>query len=73
VAVQCSTAGWGCIDCKKVLFESMNAVLTPIRTRAEELNASPRKVKDALDAGAAKATAIAKKTIAEVRQKMGLD
>jgi len=23
VAVQCSTAGWGCIDCKKVLLDSM--------------------------------------------------
>ena len=41
VAVQCRTAGWGCIDCKKVLFENMNAELTPIRTRAEELIANP--------------------------------
>ena len=31
VAVQCSTAGWGCIDCKKVLFESMETELVPIR------------------------------------------
>src|SRR4051794_15322288 len=37
VAVKCSTAGWGCIDCKKVLFEHMNAELTPIRRRAAEL------------------------------------
>src|SRR5438477_5752817 len=37
VAVQCSTAGWGCIDCKRVLFESMNQELTPIRARAKEI------------------------------------
>ena len=32
VATQCSTAGWGCIDCKKVLAESMEQELVPIRT-----------------------------------------
>src|SRR5687768_7928303 len=41
VAVQCSTAGWGCIDCKKVLFESMTKELTPIRERAAEIRANP--------------------------------
>ena len=29
------------MDCKKVLFENMNAELTQIRTRAEELEAKP--------------------------------
>jgi tryptophanyl-tRNA synthetase len=72
VAVQCSTAGWGCIDCKKVLFENMNAELTPIRTRAAELQANPKLVVDALDAGAAHASSIAKTTMAEVRERMGL-
>ena len=37
VAEQCRTAGWGCIDCKKVLFESMESELVPIRARAAEL------------------------------------
>jgi tryptophanyl-tRNA synthetase len=73
VAVQCRTAGWGCIDCKKVLFENMNAELTQIRGRAAELTANPSRVKDALDAGAAHASTIAKKTMAEVKQRMGLD
>ena len=72
VAVQCSTAGWGCIDCKKVLFENMNAELTQIRSRAEDLKANPNLVTDALDAGAEHASLIAKKTMAEVRQMMGL-
>jgi tryptophanyl-tRNA synthetase len=72
VAVQCRTAGWGCIDCKKVLFESMNAELTPIRKRAEELTANPSRVTDVLAAGAAHASSIAKQTMAEVKQRMGL-
>src|ERR1043166_1994511 len=41
VAQQCSTAGWGCIDCKKVLAESMERALVPIRRRAEELTRTP--------------------------------
>src|SRR4249919_1169360 len=39
VALQCSTAGWGCIDCKKVLAASMEEELVPIRSRAAELRA----------------------------------
>jgi tryptophanyl-tRNA synthetase len=72
VAVQCSTAGWGCVDCKKVLFENMTAELTPIRTHAAELMAEPTRVMDALDEGAATASDIAKETMAEVRERMGL-
>src|SRR5919199_4138742 len=44
VAVQCSTAGWGCIDCKKVLFESMMRELDPIRERAVELRERSERV-----------------------------
>ena len=52
VAVQCSTAGWGCIDCKKVLAESMESELVPIRTRAAALREDPGRVDAALAAGA---------------------
>ena len=31
VVQQCTTAGWGCMDCKKVLHANMVAELTPIR------------------------------------------
>src|SRR4030095_4706510 len=34
VETQCRTAGWGCIECKKVLFEHMNKELAPIRARS---------------------------------------
>ncbi|MEO6525918.1 MAG: tryptophan--tRNA ligase [Gemmatimonadaceae bacterium] len=71
VALQCSTAGWGCIDCKKVLLESMETELVPIRSRAEELRAAPRRLEDALAAGAEKCRTIARETMRGVRERMG--
>jgi tryptophanyl-tRNA synthetase len=73
VAVQCRTAGWGCIDCKKVLHENMELELAPIRRRAEELKAKPTSVDDALASGTAKCSKLAKETLKEVRSRMGLD
>jgi tryptophanyl-tRNA synthetase len=71
VAVQCSTAGWGCIDCKKVLLESMEAELVPIRTRAEQLRAEPALVDEALAAGAGRCRVLARDTMRQVRDRMG--
>ena len=72
VAVQCRTAGWGCLDCKKVLHESMEKELTPIRARAKEIAANPKKMADTLAVGADHARAMARQTMAEVKTKMGL-
>jgi tryptophanyl-tRNA synthetase len=72
VAVQCRTAGWGCLDCKKVLHESMERELVPIRARAKEVAADPRKLGDILTKGAARAKEVASATMREVKQKMGL-
>jgi len=72
VAVQCRTAGWGCLDCKKVLHESMEKELTPIRARAKELAANPKKIAGALAAGADHAKVVARATMGEVKKKMGL-
>jgi tryptophanyl-tRNA synthetase len=72
VAVQCRTAGWGCLDCKKVLHESMEKELAPIRARAKELAADPQKITKTLAAGADHARVIARETMGEVKKKMGL-
>src|SRR5215218_6403814 len=48
VARQCSTAGWGCIECKKVLAEGMERELVPIRRRAQELASTPSRVDEVL-------------------------
>jgi len=71
VATQCSTAGWGCIDCKKVLAASMETELVPIRRRAAELAANPAAIDEALAAGASRCRALARETIDEVRERMG--
>jgi tryptophanyl-tRNA synthetase len=72
VAVQCRTAGWGCLDCKKVLHESMEKELAPIRAKAKELAADPQKIAKTLAAGADHARVIARETMSEVKNKMGL-
>ena len=40
VAEKCRGAGWGCLDCKRVLADNMIATLAPIRARALELKAA---------------------------------
>lgn len=69
----CRGAKWGCIDCKKVLHANMVAELTPIRTRAEALQANPKQVDALLAEGGRKARAVAQETIRNVKDKMGLD
>jgi tryptophanyl-tRNA synthetase len=72
VAEQCSTAGWGCIDCKRVLFDGMEKELAPIRVRAAEISSAPRIIDTALAEGTARAAAVARDTMTEVRERMGL-
>jgi tryptophanyl-tRNA synthetase len=72
VETQCRTAGWGCIECKKVLFENINAELTPIRARAAEVRARPEQVEQVAGDGAATARRVAGTTMREVKDRMGL-
>jgi len=71
VAHKCRTAGWGCLDCKRVLADNMIKTLAPIRERAAALKRDPAGVLDMLRDGASRARALAQRTIAEVRDKMG--
>jgi tryptophanyl-tRNA synthetase len=68
----CSSAGWGCGDCKEALGNSLSEHLTPIRLRATELTAKPELVHDALADGARRCRGIADETMREVRDRMGL-
>jgi tryptophanyl-tRNA synthetase len=71
VAHKCRTAGWGCLDCKRVLADNMIETLAPMRERAAALRREPARVFDTLRACADRARALAQRTIAEVRDKMG--
>jgi tryptophanyl-tRNA synthetase len=72
VETQCRTAGWGCIECKKVLFEHMNKELAPIRARSVEIRARPEIVDQVIGDGAATARRVASETMREVKSRMGL-
>jgi tryptophanyl-tRNA synthetase len=69
---ECTTAQRGCVDCKKVLMESFDRELVPLRTKRAELDAHPELVRSALAEGALKARRIAQETMREVRAAMGL-
>jgi len=72
VAQKCRTAGWGCLDCKRVLADNMSETLAPIRAKAEELTNAPDQVDDLLAKGAAKARVLARQTLDRARTLIGL-
>jgi tryptophanyl-tRNA synthetase len=68
----CSTAGIGCIECKKLLFEGVKADLVQIRARGEALRAEPARIDAILARGAAEARKVAGETMKRVRARLGL-
>ena len=72
IGSRCRSAQIGCVDCKKLLAEKINASLKPFRERRATLAAKPEYIKEILTDGAERATAIARETLKEVKQKMGL-
>ena len=69
---ECRAGTIGCIEHKKIFAENLSAHLAPIQERARDLKAHPEKLREILDAGAERCRVIAKETIAEVKDKMGL-
>jgi tryptophanyl-tRNA synthetase len=72
VTTNCKTAGIGCLDCKKIMIKYVLADLAPHRERRAALAARPGYARDVLEAGTARARVIAERTMAEVRDAMGL-
>jgi tryptophanyl-tRNA synthetase len=72
VAAKCRSAGWGCLDCKRVLADHVAAEFAPMRERAAALRADPDRVRELLADGADRARAVAQETMREVRERMGL-
>ncbi len=70
-STQCRAAGWGCIECKRVLADNIAESFAPMRERAADLKANPEKVRGILRGGAERARAVAKDTIIGVRAAMG--
>jgi tryptophanyl-tRNA synthetase len=59
-------------ELKPTVADAVLAALAPIRARREELIAHPDRVRAALDAGAERASAVARHTMDEVRHRLGL-
>jgi tryptophanyl-tRNA synthetase len=68
----CTTASIGCVDCKAKLAENLTAHFARYVERRAELRAAPERVGQVLEAGAAKARAIAQRTMADVHKRLGL-
>jgi tryptophanyl-tRNA synthetase len=72
IAVDCRSAEIGCVDCKKLLAEGINSKLAAFREKRASFAAKPQYVAEVLADGAKRAQAIARKTLAEAKEKMGL-
>ncbi|GAA4865892.1 tryptophan--tRNA ligase [Paenibacillus vulneris] len=68
----CSKGRIGCADCKKLIISAMNELLEPIRERRQQAAAKPGFIDEMLMAGTEKARAVAKETMLEVREAMGI-
>jgi tryptophanyl-tRNA synthetase len=66
----CRSASIGCLECKQITIRHVLAELEPIRARRARL--TPADARAALDAGNVQAQAVARETMAEIRDAMGL-
>ncbi len=68
----CTTAGFGCLECKQPLIESINAELKPIRERAAQYELDPMLMRNIGQDGCENASDLANDTMRDVREAMGL-
>lgn len=73
IETRCRAGTIGCVDCKRILSDNISEAFGPFRERAAELHAHPERVREILDDGARRASEIARETMAEVRDRMGLN
>ncbi len=72
VQESCKSASIGCLVCKQKIVDTVIAEQKPIRERAEVYLEDPKMVRSILAEGSEKARDIARDTMEEVRQAMGL-
>ncbi len=68
----CRTASIGCLECKKPLIDAVVAEITTMRKRAQEFQDNPDLVRGIIDEGCEKAREVARQTLQDVREAMGL-
>jgi len=68
----CARAGIGCIECKQPVIDAVLKELAPIQERARALTEDPDMVKNIIADGCEKARDLARETMRDVRDAMGL-
>ncbi len=69
----CRSAGIGCLECKKPVIDAIITELEPICERARQYESDMDLVKSIINEGSEKARDMARDTLQEVRQAMGLN
>ena len=72
VTAGCTSAGIGCLECKQPVIDAVLAELAPIRERAKYYEDNPDQVRNILADGCEKAQELARDTMRDVREAMGL-
>ena len=68
----CERAGIGCVDCKKPLIDAINGEQEVIRQRAMQFEEDPDLVHAVIAEGSEKARAVARETMEEVKDAVGI-
>jgi tryptophanyl-tRNA synthetase len=69
----CRTAGIGCLECKQPVIDKVLAEQAPMRERAQKYLDDPTLVRNIVADGCDKARDLARETMREVREAMGLN
>jgi tryptophanyl-tRNA synthetase len=69
----CRNAGIGCLECKKPVIDAVVSEIQPIREKAEQLEQNPSMVRSVIVEGNEKAREVARESLDDVRQAMGLN
>ena len=73
VQIGCKSASIGCIECKQPVIEAVLKELKPIQERAAQYAEDPTLVKNIVAEGCEKARKLARETMRDVRDVMGLN
>ncbi len=68
----CTGAKMGCVECKQPVIDAMKSEILPIQERIAKYQADPDLIKQIIYEGSEKARGVAKETMAEVRESMGI-
>jgi tryptophanyl-tRNA synthetase len=69
----CTSAGIGCLDCKQPVIDAIVREQQPWRARAESFLANPKQIHWIVEMGTERARTVARQTMKDVREAMGLN